>query len=433
MMKDKTSRVPGFYNLNVEDRVKFLKEFARLTEEEVNLLGSGGLLVKKANRMIENVVGVYALPLGIATNFLINGRDYVIPMVIEEPSVVAALSFAAKLAREGGGFTSIYSGSITTGQIQLVGVSDPFNAKVKILEHKDEIIKIANEKDPVLLSFGGGVTDLRVRVFEHTKIGHMVIIYLYIDTKDAMGANTVNTMCEGVTSFIEKITGGKVYLRILSNLSDKRLVRTRCKVPKESLKFDGFSGEDVVNGILVAHAFAEVDPYRAATHNKGIMNGIDPVLIATGNDWRAEEAAAHAYAARSGHYSPLTVWEKDSNGDLIGTIELPVLAGIVGGATKVHPLAQVSLKVMGIRTVKELAEILGAVGLGQNLTALRALSTEGLQKGHMRLHARNIVATAGIPDKYVDEVAKLMIKSGVIRIDKAKEIYRELRGKGKLP
>ncbi|MCD6100011.1 MAG: hydroxymethylglutaryl-CoA reductase, degradative [Candidatus Marinimicrobia bacterium] len=428
-MENKKSRFPGFYKLTIQERVEKIKEFASLSDEEVSLLfNNGNLGLEKASRMIENVIGTFSMPFAVAVNFLINGKDYVVPMVIEEPSVVAALSFAAKLVREGGGFTSVYSGSITTGQIQITDLKDPFGAKVEILKHREEIIKTANDKDPLLISLGGGVIDIEVRVLKDSTES-LVIVHLYVDTKDAMGANTVNTMCESVAPLLEKITGGKVYLRIISNLSDRRIVRSKCRVPKDVLKFGNFTGEEVIEGIIKAYNFAKLDPYRAATHNKGIMNGIDPVLIATGNDWRAQEAAAHAYASKDGKYKPLTVWEKNADGDLVGTIELPVLVGIVGGATKVHPIAQLSLKIMGIKSVKELAEVIGAVGLGQNLAALRVLSTEGLQRGHMKLHARNIASTAGIPDEYVEQVANLMIKEGIIRVDKAKELYEMLRKK----
>lgn len=425
-MKNKNSRFPGFYKLSLEERIKKVGEFANLSQDDLNLLKLiGNLPLETANRMIENVIGTFSMPFAVAVNFLINEKDYLVPMVIEEPSVVAALSFAAKLARDGGGFTSIYSGSITTGQIQITGLKDPYNAKIEILKNKEEIIKIANNKDPLLISFGGGVVDIEVRVIEQGN-EKFIVVHLYVDTKDAMGANTVNTMCESVAPFLEKMTGGKVCLRILSNLSDRRIVRSKCRVPKESLSFENFTGEEVINGIIEACNFANSDPYRAATHNKGIMNGIDPVFIATGNDWRAQEAASHAYASKDGKYKPLTIWEKDRNGDLVGTIELPVLVGIIGGATKIHPLVQLSLKIMDVKSAKELAEVIGAVGLGQNLAALRALSTEGVQRGHMKLHAKNIAATAGIPNEYIEEVANLMINEGVIRIDKAKELYEKL-------
>ena len=428
-MKNKTSRIPRFYNLSINERLNIIKDFCDLTEQEYDLLKrGGGINIDEANRMIENVISTYNLPYSIAVNFLINNKEYLIPMVIEEPSVVAALSLSAKIIRDNGGFTSIYSGSITTGQIQIGNIKDLYNAKFEILKNKEKIIEIANNCDPVLISVGGGVKDIDVRVFEEDR--QMVVVYLYVDTKDAMGANAVNTMCEGVADYIEKITGGKIYLRILTNLSDRRIVRSKCKINKESLSFENFSGKEVVNGIIKAYEFAKIDSYRAATHNKGIMNGIDAVLIATGNDWRAEEAACHAYACRTGKYLPLTVWEKDSEGNLIGYIEIPALFGIVGGCIKTHPLAKLSLKIMNISNVQEFAEIIGAVGLGQNFAALRALSTQGIQKGHMKLHARNIAVLAGIEDEYIDRVVNIMINEGKIRIDIAKKIYENLKKGG---
>ncbi len=422
-MEKKTSRIPGFYKLPIEERVKIIKEFANLTDEEVELLKKVGALdFKIADIMIENVVGTFPIPLGIATNFLINGKEYLVPMAIEESSVVAAASNAAKLCRAGGGITSIATESIMIGQVQLTKVKDPYGAKVKILEHKDEILKIANEQDPVLVRLGGGAKDIEVRVVHHPLAGSMVIAHLLVDVKDAMGANAVNTMAEAVAPYIEEITGGRVYLRIISNLADKRLVRARCIVPKDVL-----GGEEIVDGIVLAWAFADADPYRAATHNKGIMNGVDAVVIATANDWRAVEAGAHSYAARWGVYKPLSVWEKNDNGDLVGTLEMPLAVGIIGGATRVHPVAQLSLKILGVKTAKELAEVIGAVGLAQNLAALRALATEGIQKGHMKLHARNIAVMAGATGDLIDKVAEILIKHGRIRFDYAKEVLEKLK------
>ncbi len=422
-MSNKTSRIPGFYKLPIEERVKIVKEFADLNDEEVELLRKMGALDPKiADVMIENVIGAFPIPLGIATNFLINGKDYLVPMAIEESSVVAAASHAAKLCRAGGGITSIASESIMISQVQLTKIKDPYGAKVKILENKEEILKIANEQDPILVKLGGGAKDIEVRVIHHPLVGPMVITHLLVDVKDAMGANAVNTMAEAVAPFIEEITGGKVYLRIISNLADKRLVRARCVVPKDVL-----GGEEVVDGIVLAWAFADADPYRAATHNKGIMNGVDAVVIATANDWRAVEAGAHAYAARWGVYKPLSVWEKNEDGDLVGTLEMPLAVGIIGGATRVHPMAQLSLKILGVKTAKELAEVIGAVGLAQNLAALRALATEGIQKGHMKLHARNIAVMAGATGELIDKVAEILIKHGRIRFDYAKEVLEKLK------
>ncbi len=419
----KSSRIPGFFKLPIEERVKIVKEFANLSDEDVEILTkTGRLSLELADKMIENVIGTLEIPLGVAVNFLINGKDYIIPMAIEEPSVVAAASHAAKLTRAGGGIFTSSTGPIMIGQIQLVNVLSPIKAMYQILSHKDEILRIANEQDPILVKLGGGAKDLEVRIID-SFLGPMVITHLLVDVRDAMGANAVNTMAEAVAPYIEKITGGKVYLRIISNLADKRLVRAWTRVPKDVI------GEDAIDGIVYAYAFAAADPYRAATHNKGIMNGIIAIALATGNDTRALEAGAHAYAARFGKYMPLTVWEKDENGDLIGWIELPIAVGIIGGATRSNPIARVSLKILGIKSGVELAEIMGAVGLAQNLAALRALATEGIQKGHMKLHARNIAIMAGAVGDEIDKVVEEMVKSRVIRIDKAKEILMRIRAK----
>lgn len=420
----KSSRIPRFYQLSPEERLKYVTEFADLTPEEVELLKKhGGLDLSIASRMIENVIGTFGLPLGIATNFLINRKDYLIPMVIEEPSVVAAASNAARMMREGGGIFSISTEPVMIGQVQVVGIKDIEGAKFDVLKVKDEILKMANEKDPILVGLGGGAKDLEVRVINSPE-GPMLIVHLLVDVKDAMGANAVNTMAEAVAPYISQITGGKVYLRILSNLADKRLVRAKAVVPK-----DAIGGEEVTKGIVYAWAFAAADPYRAATHNKGIMNGIDAVVIATGNDWRAVEAGAHAYAARNGRYEPLSKWELDERGDLVGTLEMPLALGIVGGATKTNPLARICLKILGVKTASELAEVVGAVGLAQNLAALRALAAEGIQRGHMSLHAKNVAVMAGAVGDEVDKVAELMVKDGVIRLDKAIEILQKLRGR----
>lgn len=371
--------------------------------------------------MIENVIGAIPIPLGIAVNFLINNRDYLIPMAIEEPSVVAAASYAAKMAREGGGFFTSSTPPIMIGQIQAIGIQDPYAAKMRILQAKEEILNKANDQDPVLVSVGGGAKDLNVKVIQ-TTLGPMVITELYVDCRDAMGANAVNTMCEAVAPIIEKISGGRVYLRIISNLADKRLARAWCTVPK-----DAVGGEEVVDGIVAASAFAAADPYRAATHNKGILNGIIAVVIATCNDHRAVEAGAHAYAARSGQYTTLSTWEKNENGDLVGTIELPMAVGIIGGAVRTHPIARLCLKILGVKTANEFAEVLAAVGLAQNLGALRALAHEGIQRGHMSLHARNIAIAAGATGELIDLVAEKMVEERKIRMDRAKELIEQYR------
>ncbi|RLG03082.1 MAG: hydroxymethylglutaryl-CoA reductase, degradative, partial [Thaumarchaeota archaeon] len=381
----KTSRIPGFYKLTPEERLKKVAEFADLTQEEQDLLRRFGALDERiANRMIENVIGVFQLPLGIAVNFLINGKDYMIPMVIEEPSVVAAASNAARMTRAGGGVYTQSTESLMIGQIQLVGVKDPYGARLEVLRNRDEILELANECDPVLVKLGGGAKDLEARVIE-TRLGPMLIVHLIVDVKDAMGANAVNTMAEAVAPKLASITGGRFRLRIISNLADRRLVRAWTRIPPEAV-----GGREVAEGIVEAWAFADADPYRAATHNKGIMNGVDAVVIATGNDWRAVEAGAHAYACRLGRYKPLSTWELDEKGNLVGTLEMPLAVGIVGGATRTNPLARISLKILGVKSARELAEIIGAVGLVQNLAALRALAAEGIQAGHMSLHAKNI-------------------------------------------
>jgi len=406
--------------LSPEERLRIVKEFAGLTDEEASLLrDTGSLKIDLADRMIENVIGVFPIPLGVAVNFLINGRDYLIPMAIEEPSVVAAASYGAKMAREGGGIFTSSTEPIMIGQIQSVGIKDPYRAKMSILEAKDEILKKANEQDPILVSLGGGAKDLRVKVID-TMVGPMVITELLVDCRDAMGANAVNTMAEAVAPLIERITKGRVYLRIISNLATMRLARAWAVIPKEAV-----GGEDVVDGIVNAYAFAAADPYRAATHNKGILNGVIAVVIATGNDHRAVEAGAHAYAAISGRYLPLSVWEKNEDGDLVGSLEMPIPVGIVGGATKVHPIAKIALKILGVKSARELSEIMAAVGLVQNLAALRALAHEGIQRGHMSLHARNIAIMAGATGDLIDIIAERMVEERKIRIDRAKELLEE--------
>jgi hydroxymethylglutaryl-CoA reductase len=376
--------------------------------------------------MIENVVGAFPVPLGIAVNFLVNKRDYLIPMAIEEPSVVAAASYAAKIVREGGGFFANSTGQIMIGQIQAVHIKDPHRAKMAIYAAKEEILKKANEQDPMLVSVGGGAKDLEVKVI-NAQTGPMVITELHVDCRDVMGANAVNTMAEAVAPLIERITRGRVYLRIISNLAVKRLVRAWCTVPKKAL-----GGEEVVDGIIEAYAFAAADPFRCATHNKGILNGIIGVVMATCNDHRAVEAGAHAYAAHLGGYRPLSTWEKNENGDLVGAIQLPMAVGIVGGATRVHPIAKIALKILGVKSAAEFGEVLAAVGLAQNLGALRALASEGIQRGHMSLHARNMAIAAGATGDLVDLIVERMVSERKIRLDRAKELIDEFKAKGKL-
>ncbi len=376
-----------------------------------------------ADHMVENVIGVFPEPLGVGVNFQINGKDYLIPMATEEPSVIAAASNAAKMVREGGGFHTSSTAPIMIGQIQVVKIKDAKVAKKQVLDAKAEILKKANDQDPVLNSFGGGAKDLDAKIID-TTMGQMLIVELYVDCRDAMGANAVNTMAEAVAPMIEELTGGHVYLRIISNLATKRLAKAWCTVPKEAL-----GGEAVVEGIAYASAFAAADPYRAATHNKGAMNGIIAVVLATGNDHRAIEAGAHAYAALNGTYTTISNWTKNKNGDLEGVIELPMAVGLIGGAVKTHPIARIAMKILNVKSANEFAEVLAAVGLAQNLAALRALSSEGIQRGHMSLHARNIAVTAGAKDDMVDKVAAQMVKERKVRVDRAKEILEELTKK----
>lgn len=418
----KTSEFKGFYKLSPQQRLEEVAKFSSLSEEEVSLLAkTGALSIEAADHMIENVFSVMPLPMGIAVNFTINGKDYLIPMAVEEPSVVAAASNAARMARVKGGFFTSNTGPIMRAQIQIVNVADPYAARFKLFEAREKLIEIANSQDPMLISLGGGMKDLEVQIVP-SPLGTMVVMHLIADTRDAMGANTVNTMAEALAPYIEQITGGKVYLRILSNLADKRLVRVRTVIDKETL-----GGEDVVDGIVWAYTFASVDPYRAATHNKGIMNGIIPAVTATGNDTRAIEAGAHAYAARNGRYTSLTVWEKNKDGDLVGTIEVPMAVGLVGGATKVHPVARLAVKILGVKSAVELGEVIAAVGLAQNLTALKALATEGIQRGHMSLHARNVAVAAGATPDIIDQVVAEMVKARKVRQDYAEELVKQVK------
>ena len=412
----KSSQISGFYKLRPEERLKVVKEFAGLTEEEAELVArTGALRIEQADKMIENVIGTMEVPLGVATNFLINGRDHLIPMATEEPSVVAAASNAAKMAREKGGFQATSTDSVMIGQIQLTGVSDPFGARMQILARKEEILALANKQDPTLVRLGGGAKEMEVRVLDSQE--PMVAVHLLVNCLDAMGANAVNTMAEAVAPLVEELTGGRVYLRIISNLAVYRLARARAVFGREAI-----GGKEVVEGILKAYAFAASDPFRAVTHNKGIMNGITAVVLATGNDTRAVEAGAHAYASMNGGYKPLTRYEMNRDGDLVGTIELPLAVGLVGGATAVHPAAKANVKILGVKTARSLAEVMASVGLAQNFAALRALATEGIQKGHMALHARNIAVMAGAKGADIDRIAEQLVRERKVRLDRAKEL-----------
>ncbi len=420
-----SSRRPGFYNLSLEERQSSLDPGGVLTAEELAALtGEQGLDAEQANHMIENVVGLHSLPLGIGLNFLVNGREMLVPMAVEEPSVVAGASYMAKLIREGGGFTAVASAPEMIGQMQLLDLADLADAREKILAEKWRLLAEAAEIDPILRKLGGGPRDLVVRQIDDSPIGAFLVLHLIYDVRDAMGANAVNTACERLAPIIEEITGGRVHLRILSNLADRRLARATCTVPLEALAFGDFTAEEVRDGIIEAWAFAEADPYRAATHNKGIMNGVDAVVVATGNDWRAIEAGAHAFAVKDGRYTSLSTWGKDAKGNLIGELEIPMAVGIVGGATKVHPTAKAALKLMGVSTASELAEVIVSVGLAQNLAALRALATEGIQRGHMELHARQVAIAAGAGGAAIEKVAKQLVSEKNVRIDRAEQILK---------
>jgi hydroxymethylglutaryl-CoA reductase len=432
---ERSSEIAGFYRRSVAERRAFLREWAGLTEEEVRAYEfPPGVDPGTLERMIENVVGVMPLPLGIATNFRINDRDYLVPMAIEEPSVVAAASNAAKVARASGGFYAQTTAPVMIGQVQILGVPDPLAARLRIFDRKDELLAAANAKDPMLVKFGGGAKDLEVRIVPSPR-GTMVIVHLLVDARDAGGMNAVNTMCEALAPEFARLTGGRVVLRIISNLAVHRLGRARATFRADLLKTDTASGAEVVDAILDAYAFAVADPFRCATHNKGIMNGVSSVVIATGNDFRAIESGAHTYAAWQASGSarvvqPLTTYEKDKDGNLVGTIELPVPVGLIGGATAVHPTAKANVKVLGVKSARELGEVLAAVGLAQNFAALRALATEGIQRGHMELHARNMAASAGARPDEVDRVVERLLRDHQVRFDRAKEILEELRRGG---
>jgi hydroxymethylglutaryl-CoA reductase len=424
----RSSRLPGFYQLSLAERAAMVAQWVGLErEEQAALLGLSGLTPMQADHMIENVVGVYALPLGIATNFLINGTDYLIPMVVEEPSIVAGVSFAAKLARGGGGYITTADDPVMIGQIQVLDVDNVYAAAGRVWEAREQLLEEANCCDRVLVELGGGARDIELRPFPETPVGPMLVIHLLFDVRDAMGANAINTTCERLAPQIEALTGGRVNLRILSNLADKRKATASCTIPAETLSADNMSGTQVARAIVEAAAFAQIDPYRATTHNKGVMNGMDAVAIATGNDWRALEAGAHAYAARNGRYTSLTDWWIGEDGNLNGRIELPVAVGTVGGATRVHPVAQIALKILGTRSASELAQIMAAVGLAQNFAAIRALATEGIQRGHMSLHAKQIAVAAGAKESEVMRIAQQLVAEGTITTERAAELLRDLR------
>ena len=416
--------------MTIDERVRAVRERGLLTDSDFESLVSGEatLGLSAADKMIENVIGVLGMPIGLGLNFLINSREYVIPLVVEEPSIVAALSAAAKMARASGGYTTTSTDPVLAGQIQVIEVPDMPRATAAVLERKQEILDLANSFHPRMVARGGGAVDLEVKSYPMVSMdGEMLVIHLLVDTRDAMGANLVNGMCEGVASLVESITEGQVFLRILSNLSDRALATAEVILSIEQLAGKGYAGERVRDGIIIASDFANVDPYRAATHNKGIMNGIDAVALATGNDWRAIEAGAHAYAARHGRYSSLSQWWKDADGNLRGRIELPMKVGIVGRPLESNPGVAMNLRMIGVKSATELAEVMAAVGLAQNFAALRALATDGIQTGHMTLHARSVVKAAGTPAKLFDETLERLVRSGDIKVWKAEQILEDIR------
>jgi hydroxymethylglutaryl-CoA reductase len=415
-----------FYKMSLEARQETIAAQSGLTVKELEAITGGGLSLEQADHMIENVAGLYALPLGIAQNFMVNGREVLVPMAIEEPSVVAGASFMARLAKPGGGFFAHASPAEMIGQMQILDLVDPPTARLKILEQKARLLEEAAAVDSVLMQLGGGPRDLEVRQLAHPALGDFLVLHLIYDVRDAMGANAINTAVERLSPLVEEITGGRVLLRILSNLADHRIARARCTILLSELGFNDFSAEQVRDNIIAAWAFAAADPYRAATHNKGIMNGVDAVVVATANDWRAIEAGAHAYAARSGRYTSLSTWSKDAEGNLTGVLEMPMAVGIVGGATRVHPGARAALKMMGVQSAAELAEVIVSVGLAQNLAALRALATEGIQRGHMNLHARQVAIAAGAQGEMITTVARLLVAEKNVRVDRAEQLLAEL-------
>jgi len=414
----KTSKISGFYKMSIKDRIEIVKEFSDLNDEEKKLFSSS-LDMETADRMIENVLGTFEIPLGIAVNFLINGKDYLVPMAIEESSVVAAASNAAKIARIKGGFKTESTKPLMIGQIQILHIKDVAGAAKKILDNKKEILNYANAQDKILVDLGGGAKDIEVRILD-SPLGKMIVVHLVVNVLDAMGANAVNTMCESLTPMLEEITSGKVRLRILSNLADKRIVKAKAVFDKEKM-----GGEHAVDAFIESYTLASVDPYRAATHNKGIMNGIDALIIATGNDFRAIEAGAHAYAAKNGQYTSLSKYYKNKDGNLVGELEIPMAIGIVGGAGNIHPKAKLCKKILGIKTAEELGEIVASLGLAQNFAAVFALSTVGIQKGHMGLHAKNIAVMAGATGEQIDKIADQLVREGKVKLDRAKELLNK--------
>jgi hydroxymethylglutaryl-CoA reductase len=426
----RNSRIPGFYRLGRAERLAKLVQHGFLNDEQAASLArpGGSLPFEIADKMIENVVGSFELPLGVGLNFVINGRDYAVPMVVEEPSIVAAVSHVASIVREAGGFDAEADRSVMTGQIQVVGLDDPAEAGRRVMAVRHRLLERIDMIEPGMRRRGGGAVDIDVHTLgsdSTSRFGRMLVVHVYVDVCDAMGANLINTVCEGLAPEIELITGGTVYLRILSNLTDRRRVRARCRIPAPLLAWHGYDGAAVVDGIVRASEFAEADPHRAATHNKGIMNGIDAVALATGQDWRAIEAGAHSWAARGERYAPLAVWRRDDEGALVGEIDVPMAVGIVGGPIRLHPTVRTALDMLAITSAGELGCIMGSVGLAQNLAAIKALATTGIQKGHMALHARSVAATAGATGELVERVAAVMIARNSIKVDEALRVLAE--------
>ena len=423
------SRIPNFYKMPINERLDAVYERGLISKKDYKLLKNQQqqLDINSADKMIENVIGVMGMPIGLGLNFLINDKEYVIPMAVEEPSIVAALSAAAKISRSVGGFKTECTDPILTGQIQVVAIKNLEQARNDLLSRKQEIIDLANSFHPRMVARGGGAIDFSIKTYPMESFeGEMLVLNINVNTQDAMGANLVNGMCEGIAPLIESITEGKVFLRILSNLTDQSIAKGTMRIPLKCLSKEGYDPEQIRDGIIIASDFAKADPYRASTHNKGIMNGIDAVALATGNDWRAIEAGAHAYASRHGRYSSLSEWKKDKNGDLVGTIEIPLKVGIVGAPIESNPAVALNLRIMNLDSATELSGVMAAVGLAQNFSALKALSTDGIQKGHMTLHARNVVKAADAPHEIFDDVLEELLVSGEIKVWKAREIVQNL-------
>ncbi len=431
-MIKRTSQLPGFYKVTVDERRNLISEATGVSATAMaSALDGGGLSAETADKFVENVLGTYGLPYGVTLNVRVNGQDHVVPMVVEEPSVVAAASNASKMVRSGGGFEVEVDPPVMISQVQLIHVKDRAAAMKAIMEAKSEILARADAAVPGLVGRGGGARDVEVRELGEAS-DEMIVVHILVDCRDAMGANLINTVAEAVADRLAELAKGSVGLRILSNLCDKRCVRVRCRVPAEVLATDQMDGQAVIDGIVNASRFAELDPYRAATHNKGIMNGIDAVVIATGNDWRAVEAGAHAFAARSGRYAPLSIWRRDGD-SLVGFLELPLALGTVGGTLRVHPSARLSLEVMGVTEAADLAAVTAAVGLASNLAAVRAHATDGIQRGHMALHARSVALAAGAVGGEVERVATMIVEARDITIEAARRALGVVRGHSQHP